>query len=362
MNAINQKHVDACRFCWMCRHICPIGNATGSERNTARGRALGLSLVNRGTYDISAVADNLYECACCGACTKECVTGWDPVSFTRAARLDAALQSKTPAYIMKLVEACLTNGNAYGKKTFGGTLAAAIADHTVKTDTLLYLGVDARYMMEENAVNAIRALEKAGIPFGLLDDEPASGAQLEFLIGAADETRQQMTRCAAVLNRFKTIIVYDPFDTVTFKRTYGEWGIGLTASVVTYTEILARQYKKGVFSLALTTKRAVCQDNFCLARDLGETEPLRILAGARYRLTEMLMHGRDTMWAGNLLMAEWMPDVMRRVAENRIANAQSVGADTIVCASVSEYASLKRAATTDMQIVSVESLLLDEGA
>ena len=42
-----KTHVDSCRFCWMCHHICPIGNATGLERNTARARALGLSLVNR---------------------------------------------------------------------------------------------------------------------------------------------------------------------------------------------------------------------------------------------------------------------------------------------------------------------------
>ena len=43
---ISQKSkeiIDSCRFCWMCRHICPIGNATGQERNTARARMLALS-------------------------------------------------------------------------------------------------------------------------------------------------------------------------------------------------------------------------------------------------------------------------------------------------------------------------------
>ena len=29
----------------------------------------------------------LYECALCGGCTKECATGWDPVMFTKEARL-----------------------------------------------------------------------------------------------------------------------------------------------------------------------------------------------------------------------------------------------------------------------------------
>ena len=66
------------------------------------------------------------------------------------------------------------------------------------------------------------------------------------------------------------------------------------------------------------------------------------------------------MWAGNLLMKEWMPDVMLRVAQDRISNAKGVGADTIVTASVSEYASLKAAEQTEVKIVSLEELILGE--
>ena len=59
--------IDSCRFCWMCRHICPIGNATGLERNTARARALGASLVVRGATNLEEISKNVYECALCGA-------------------------------------------------------------------------------------------------------------------------------------------------------------------------------------------------------------------------------------------------------------------------------------------------------
>ena len=50
-----------CRFCWMCRHVCPIGNATGLERNTAKSRALGASLVVSNTIELKEVADNMYQ-------------------------------------------------------------------------------------------------------------------------------------------------------------------------------------------------------------------------------------------------------------------------------------------------------------
>lgn len=358
MNEICKKHVDSCRFCWMCRHICPIGNATGLERNTARARALGLSLVNRGVYDISEVAENLYECACCGACTKDCVTGWDPVMFTKAARLDAALAGKLPPYIMKLVGNCLETGNAYGKTGIDTKLAEAIAAHTEKTDTLLFLGADARFKAETSAINAIKALEKAGVVFTVLADEPASGAQLEYLIGAADETKKQMNACVAVLNGYTRVIAYDPQDALVLKRTYGEWDIKLDAVCVTYSAFLASLLDAGKLILTKTDKKATYQDPFQLARDLGETEEARWIVSARFDLTEMLLNRKDTMWAGNILMAEWMPEVMLKVAKDRIVNARNMGADTIVCASVSEYTSLKNAAPEGVSILSLEELVL----
>mgnify|MGYP002518574416 CR=1 FL=1 len=95
----SKQHIDSCRFCWMCHHICPIGNATGQERNIARARALGISLVNREAIDLSEIMDNIYECCTCGACVHDCVTGWDPVMFTKETRLQAALEGKLPEYI-----------------------------------------------------------------------------------------------------------------------------------------------------------------------------------------------------------------------------------------------------------------------
>ena len=161
----SKQHVDSCRFCWMCHHICPIGNATGHERSTARARALGISLVNRGAMELSEIMDNIYECSTCGGCVNVCVTGWDPVMFTRETRLQAALEGKLPAYIEKLADNCIRTGNAYGEEEIAPELAEAIADHKAQTDTLLLLGVDARFKVPDQAVKAIRVLEQAGISF-----------------------------------------------------------------------------------------------------------------------------------------------------------------------------------------------------
>ncbi len=353
-----KKHIDSCRFCWMCRHICPIGNATGLERNTSRARALGLSLVNRGAYGLEEVIDNVYECACCGACTTDCVTGWDPVMFTKEARLDAAMQDKLPAYINPLLDNCLEVGNAYGKTAVSEELAFALAAHAAPTDTLLLLGVDATYMAPAAAVKAVKVLEKAGVAFTLLTKEPATGAQLEYLIGAANETKEQMAACAKVLNGYKTVIVYDPQDAKVLKREYKEWDIALTAEIKTFTATLADLLAAGALKAEQSGKHVVYQDPFQLARDLGETEPAREVIGAYAVCDEMLCNRKDTIWAGNILMAQWVPEVMVAVAKNRINNAKGVGADIIVTASVSEYAALTSVPQDEVAILSIEDLIL----
>jgi Fe-S oxidoreductase len=100
----SKQTIDSCRFCWMCRHVCPIGNTTGQERNNARARALSISIVERGMDLKPDIVENIYECALCGACSKECATGWDPVRFIKEVRLEAALNGSLPDYINKLVE------------------------------------------------------------------------------------------------------------------------------------------------------------------------------------------------------------------------------------------------------------------
>lgn len=354
-----KQHVDSCRFCWMCHHICPIGNATGQERNTARARALGISLVNREAIDLTEIMDNIYECCTCGACVHDCVTGWDPVMFTKETRLQAALEGKLPEYINTLVANCLETGNAYGKTATCDTLTASIKAHADKKDTLLFLGVDAKFMACEQANKAIKVLDNAGVDFTVLENEPASGVQLDFLIGAANETKAQMEECAKALGEFETVVVYDPNDAKAIKQLYKEYGIEVNADVVTYTSFVAGLLKDGKLEAKNTGKDVVFQDPYQLSRDLEETEEARDIVMSYAVLGEMLLNRAETVWAGNILMAQYMPEVVKLVANRRIFNAKSIGAKTIVTACVAEYVSLKNVAE-DVEIISIEDLILGE--
>ena len=360
MSEKSKQHIDSCRFCWMCHHVCPIGNATGQERNTARARALGISLVNREAIDLSEIMDNIYECCTCGGCMTDCVTGWDPVMFTKETRMHAAMEGKLPTYIQELLKNYMETGNAYGKTALCDNLAKAIADHSAKTETLLYLGTDARFNACKQATKAIKVLEKANVEFTVLADEVDSGAHLDFLISATNETKEQMAKNAAVLNDYKTVVVYDPNDAKTIKQQYKEYGVEVNADVVTYTSFVASLIEKGALKAEKSDKKVVFHDPYQLARDLEETEEARTIVSAFATLDEMLLNRKYTVFAGNILMAQYVPDVMLEVAKRRIFNATSIGAKTIVTASVAEYVSLKNVEQTDVEILSIEDLILGE--
>lgn len=346
----SKEHIDACRFCWMCHHVCPIGNATGLERNTARARALGLSLVARDAIDFSDdIIHNVYECSLCGGCMTDCVTGWDPVMFTKEARKGAALDGKLPKYILDMISNLTEKGNIYGAD------APQIPDFE-DSDTLLFIGEDTR--AKSCAKNAVELLKKAGVDFTVLKDEPNSGYSMDFMLGAVAESKEVMENCANVLSKYKKVICYDPADAKVMLREYKEWGIDLKPEVVTFTAFVAELIKSGKLKVNKTNLTFTPQDSPLLARDLEETEPIRDILSSCGEVKEMLLNKEYTMLAGNLIMNEYMPDVMKAVAKNRWINAKNADAKIVVTESPAEYILLSQTKPEDIELMTLEEAVI----
>ena len=347
----SKQHIDSCRFCWMCHHICPIGNATGLERNTARARALGLSLVARGAIDYSDdIISNVYECALCGACVADCTTGWDPVMFTKEARLKAALEGHLPKYIMDMVMNVTDKGNAFGE------VDKSKIPEFPKSDTLLFVGEVTR--AKGCAKNAVELLQRAGVDFTVLKDEPNSGYSMDFMLGASAETKAVMEKCAKVLSDYKTVICYDPSDAKVMLREYKEWGIELKPDVVTFTAFVAGLIKDGKLKVNKTDLVFTPQDSAFLARDLEETQPVRDILSACGNVREMLLNRKETVLAGNSIMHEYMGDVMKKVAKNRWINAKNMGAKILVTECPAEYMGLMEVKPDDIELMTIEEAVL----
>ena len=349
-----KKIADSCRFCWMCRHICPIGNATGQERNTARARALGVSLVARNATALKEIADNIYECTLCGACTNNCMTGWDPKVFVQEVKTEIVLNGETPAYIMNLLEKYQATGNVYG-----GEVCKCL-DELYNTDgeTLLFVGQDALYKSPESVKNAVALLKKAGVKVALTKEQD-SGNTLWFLTGKTQETQNAAKACAEKLNAYKTVVVYDPTDLKLMLHEYKEWGIEVTAKIVGFNEYLLSLIESGALKVNKSANEYSLQDHCAYARELDDSAMGRKLIEKVGAAKEMLLIGKEANLAGHLIMSEYMPAVMTQVAKDRWINAINMDCKTVVTENPAEYVALKATQPEGYRVISVEEMILE---
>lgn len=349
-----KKIADSCRFCWMCRHICPIGNATGQERNTARARALGVSLVARNATELKEIADNIYECTLCGACTNNCMTGWDPKVFIQEVKTEIVLNGETPTYIMSLLEKYAQTGNVYGAE------ACKCLDtlYNTESETALFVGQDTLYRSPESVKNVVALLNKAGVSVSL-DKNQDSGSALWFLTGKTQETQNAAKACAEMLNKYKTVVVYDPIDLKLMLHEYKEWGIKITAKLVSFNEYLLSLIECSKITVKKSANEYSLQDNYAYARELDDSVTGRKLIEKVGVVKDMLLIGKEANLAGQLIMAEYMPDVMTQVAKDRWKNAINMNCKTVVTENPAEYVALKATFPEGYRVISVEEMILE---
>ena len=346
--------IDNCRFCWMCRHVCPIGNATGLERNTARARAMGASLVVRGATELKEISANVYECTLCGACTNNCMTGFDPKVFIQELKTEIVLNGLMPDYITALLERYAQTGNVFAAE------ACKCLDELYSEDgeVALFVGQTALYKSPESVKNAVEVLKKAGVSVAL-DKNQDSGAALWFLTGKTQETQNTAKACAEMLNKYQTVVVYDPVDLKLMLHEYKEWGVEITAKLVSFNEYVLSLIESGKLNVKKSAKEYSLQDNYAYARDLDDCTTGRTLIAKVGVVKDMLLIGKETNLAGQLIMAEYMPDVMTQVAKDRWFNAKNMDCKTIVTENPDEYVALKATCPEGYRVVSVEEMIME---
>jgi len=219
-----KKTADACRFCWMCRYLCPVGLVTGSEGSTPRGRGLLVSMDSRNFPLDKDSAELIYQCSLCGACATDCATGYDPRIFTREARSEAVANELVSENILMLIDRA-ADGNLSGAE-MDPELESAIAPLPDTADILLYMGDAARHQAK-SAKAVIKLLKKAGVDFTVMKDEPECGSLLGDLIGYTEEVRKMAAGCIKAMDGTKaeTIVMLDPSCAAFMKHQCAEWGM-----------------------------------------------------------------------------------------------------------------------------------------
>lgn len=353
-----KKNADACRFCWMCRHLCPIGLMTGKEANTPRAKGLLVAMAERGFPIDKDTAVTMFECLLCGSCTDNCVTGFEPPVFIREARTTAIVEDLVPKNVQKVIDRLYDFGNAFGEAQSSLNLASLPAS----ADLLLYLGNTARYRTPEIAEAFMSLLKKAGIAFAVKENEMPSGIEHADLLGYVEEARQAAANCARSINQTgaKTLVVLDSYDAAAFKHEYKEWGIELTAEVVTATAYIADLVAQGKLAITKQEGKVTFHDGSRLARDLDEHEPSRaVIEAMGFELSEMFLNRRLSKCCGTSLFAEYSPTLATMVAQGRWADAQRTDAKMLLSSCPQSYLALSRA-VPEGYVLKDLFMLLDE--
>lgn len=325
-----KKNADACRFCWMCRHLCPVQLVTGKETNTPRAKGLQVSMIERGMSMDKASAETMYECILCGACTNDCVTGFEPPVFIREGRTQAVLNDLVPEHVQKVIDRVSETSNIYGAKDCKVKLNGI----PEKADTLVWLGATARYSTPCVAEALLSILTKAGVRFAVLKDEPASGSALGDLLGFVEDVRAQaqaVGKAIAATGATK-LVVLDSYDAALMRHEYKEWGVELP-EVVTATVFVDELMKTG----KLVPKKEVLivsyHDGSRLARDLDEHQPARdVLVAMGCEIHEMWQNRRLAKCCGSAVVGQYLPKLRAEVAANRWNDLKRTDAKVLVAA------------------------------
>ena len=227
---------EGCRYCLMCRHVCPVTRVTHNEATSPHGWALTIASVRRRLLDWNAeTTDLLYQCADCGLCQSFCATDQPLPHAIVAARAEVASAGQAPAAVAELDAALRRWGHPYGED--GERVGTA-----GRAEAALFVGAAAWHRERASLDAARRLLEAAGVAHGLAGIGRSSG-YLAYTLGLHDTARNLARATVEEIERSgcRTLVVLSPEHTHTFRTVYPLLDAPLpeTVEVVELTALLA---------------------------------------------------------------------------------------------------------------------------
>ncbi|HEC22997.1 MAG TPA: (Fe-S)-binding protein [Chloroflexi bacterium] len=332
-----------CRYCLMCRHVCPVGHVTRRESLTPHGWALMIASVGRGllAWDEETV-QALYSCSDCGTCRAHCVTDQPLPEAIAAARADVAARDLAPAVVYETHRALKEWGNPYEQQS--------PAPVEGQGEVALFVGDEARYLWPDALEAALKLLKAVGVEPVLIGVGRNNGylaSSLGFPSTARDlagETLSELEATGAT-----RLLVLGPGDFFTFSQLYDErlgieWPSGVVLEeVVTF---LAERLREGALAFRKAADGTPCAY-------VDPTHSVRVTT--RYDAPRALLEAvlpapaRELFWrrerahpCGNVALQFTEPHIARHLTYSRLADAAGVGARLVVTEDAGSLSHLAR--------------------
>ena len=314
-----------CRFCWMCRHVCPVGHVTSRETLTPHAWALTIESVRRQQLAWNdETAAVMYACADCGLCQTHCVTDQPLPDAIVSARADIVRLGKAPAAVLQFQKQLESSSRA--------------GPEVPRSDRILFVGREARMSGGPEIASALRLLEAAGLAAQSAGEHASTGLVASSL-GLVDVARQSARDLVAAVVRsgVREILVLGPADKWTFEHVYPkrlgvEWPSAVSVTEVTI--VLARAWSDGALRLKRLDGPPPAYHDPCHGPRSGRdaSAPRRLLAAIYGDERPDLFWREDRAHPCGVIggLDVTHPDIARRLAEARLTDAAASGATTLV--------------------------------
>jgi Fe-S oxidoreductase len=322
--------VDRCRYCLMCRHVCPVTHVTRNEATSPHGWGLLLASVERGlaVWNDNTV-DILYQCSDCGLCQAHCVTDQPLPLAINAGRAEVASRRLAPAVVYELQQKLQKWGNPYQEVT-----PPEVSD---RAEAVLVVGAVGHYFQTETVSAAIKLLATAGVevmPIAVGRESP----YLANTLGLPDEARALGQATLAEIERAdaKRVFVLSPGDIYSYRVLLHTLGLSWPEGVelLEVTPYLAAQLEAG--RLAFNPARLAAYtfyDPDQTVRVPGRWAAPRQLLAALSQTRPIELFWRQERAApcgagGGLPFTQ--PELSAKLAQARLTEAQERGVKTLI--------------------------------
>jgi Fe-S oxidoreductase len=352
---------EGCRYCLMCRHVCPVTRVTYNEATSPHGWALTIASVRRGLLDWDAeTVDLLYQCADCGLCQSFCATDQPLPDAIVAARAEVAAGGRAPATVAALDATLRRWGNPYQE-------VIETAGAMERCEAALFVGAAAWHRERPSLEAAQRLLETAGLTHGLAGAGRSSG-YLAYTLGLHDTARDLARATVAEIERSgcRRLIVLGPEHAHVFRTIYSLLGTPLpeAVAVVELTELLAGLLDEGRLRLRRSELDLVYHDPCQTPRIGGRWHaPRRLLAAITTQpLREGFWREQRAANCGASGGLPWtQPRLSAALARAALADAASDSAPLVVTDAPGCLAQLRaNAVDTGLEVRGLYQLLAEQ--
>jgi Fe-S oxidoreductase len=325
----------------MCRHACPVSNATGREVFIPQAKMDRLNQLRKGHRGwTSAAAEPLWACTGCRQCTTFCEHGNEPGMVLLSGRAHANARGSGHPNLVGYPDRFRTRDHRL-VTLLQKSLPAERFDEAAQVG--FWPGCDAIDKDLDGVVAAIDVFDAIGAGHvRMVDIGQACGGYPLLAAGYIDMFRWHASKVASGLKHYRTVIINCSACLYALRAQYPAEGVSLSAEILSLAEFLAQSVGR-LGRLSREKKSIYYHDPCYLARYAGVTDAPRRVLGEIASVREFAWSGIQTECCGGAgLLPKTMPKTADAMARRRLHDIAARGGGTVVTSCATCAFMLKR--------------------